>query len=128
VGRGRALEIVLSANDFNGDTAERYGYVNRSLPDSELDGFVDTLARRIASFDRRALIAAKNLVNQVSLPPSDRLLDAFTSFGTALTWPEAQRRIGAVLERGLQRDAAFEKNWPEVLGTLGDTEKKSGSR
>jgi enoyl-CoA hydratase/carnithine racemase len=128
VGRGRALEIVLSANDFNGDTAERYGYVNRSLPDSELDGFVDTLARRIASFDRRALIAAKNLVNQVSLPPSDRLLDAFTSFGTALTWPEAQRRIGAVLERGLQRDATFEKNWPEVLGTLGDTEKKSGSR
>jgi enoyl-CoA hydratase/carnithine racemase len=128
VGRGRALEIVLSANDFNGDTAERYGYVNRSLPDSELDGFVDALARRIASFDRRALIAAKNLVNQVSLPPSDRLLDAFTSFGTALTWPEARRRIGAVLERGLQRDAAFEKNWPEVLGTLGDTEKKSGSR
>ena len=128
VGRGRALEIVLSANDFNGDTAERYGYVNRSLPDSELDGFVDALARRIASFDRRALVAAKNLVNKVSLPPSDRLLDAFTSFGTALTWPEAQRRIGAVLERGLQRDVAFEKNWPEVLGTLGDTEKKSGSR
>src|SRR6202040_482382 len=103
VGRGRALEIVLSANDFNGDTAERYGYVNRSLPDSELDGFVDAIARRIASFDRRALIAAKNLVNQVSLPPSDRLLDAFTSFSTALTWPEAQRRIGAVLERGLQQ-------------------------
>jgi enoyl-CoA hydratase/carnithine racemase len=128
VGRGRALEIVLSANDFNGDTAERYGYVNRSLPDSELDGFVDALARRIASFDRRALIAAKNLVNHVSLPSSDRLLDAFTSFGTALTWPEAQRRIGAVLERGLQRDAAFEKNWPEALGTLGDTEEKSGSR
>ena len=51
VGRGRALEIVLSANDFNGDTAERYGYVNRSLPDSELDGFVEALARRIASFD-----------------------------------------------------------------------------
>jgi enoyl-CoA hydratase/carnithine racemase len=128
VGRGRALEIVLSANDFNGDTAERYGYINRSLPDSELDGYVDGLARRIASFDRRALIAAKNLVNQVSLPPSDRLLDAFTSFGTALTWPEAQRRIGAVLERGLQRDAAFEKNWPDVLGTLVDTEKKGGSR
>src|SRR5277367_325846 len=128
VGRGRALEIVLSANDFDGDTAERYGYVNRSLPDAELDGFVDALARRIGSFDRRALVAAKNLVNQVSLPSADRLLAAITSFGTALTWPEAQRRIGAVLERGLQRDAAFENNWPEVLGTLGDTEKKSGSR
>ena len=68
VGRGRALEIVLGANDFDGDTAERYGYVNRALPDAELDGFVDALARRIASFDRRALVAAKNLVNEVSLP------------------------------------------------------------
>jgi enoyl-CoA hydratase/carnithine racemase len=128
VGRGRALEIVLSANDFDGDTAERYGYVNRSLPDAELDGFVDALARRIGSFDRRALAAAKNLVNQVSLPPSDRLLDAFTSFGAALTWPEAQHRIRAVLERGLQHDADFEKNWPDALGTLVEMEKKGASR
>jgi len=128
VGRGRALEIVLSANDFDGDTAERYGYVNRSLPDAELDGFVDALARRIGSFDRRAVAAAKNLVNQVSLPPSDRLLDAFTSFGAALTWPEAQHRIRAVLERGLQRDADFEKSWPEALGTLVEMEKKGVSR
>jgi enoyl-CoA hydratase/carnithine racemase len=126
VGRGRALEIVLSANDFDGDTAERYGYVNRSFPDAELDGFVDTLARRISSFDRRALVAAKNLVNEVSLPPFDRLLDAFTSFGTALGWSEAQNRIRSVVERGLQRDAAFEKNWPEVLGTLVESGKKGG--
>ena len=125
VGRGRALEVILGANDFDGDTAERYGYVNRSLPDAELDGFVDALARRIASFDRRALAAAKNLVNQVSLPPADRLLDAFTSFGAALTWPEAQQRIQAVLERGLQRDANFEKAWPEVLGNLVATQKQA---
>src|SRR6266849_6086735 len=126
VGRGRALEIVLSANDFDGETAERYGYVNRSLPDAELDGFVDALARRIGSFDRRALVAAKNLVNEVSLPPFDRLLDAFTSFGTALGWPEAQNRVRTVLERGLQRDAAFEKNWPEILGSLVEAGKKGG--
>ena len=62
VGRGRALEIVLGANDFDGDTAERYGYVNRALPDPDLDGFVDVLARRIASFDRSAISAAKNLI------------------------------------------------------------------
>src|ERR1700732_3398347 len=55
VGRGRALEVVLGADDFDGDAAERYGYVNRALPDAELDGFVDALARRIASFDRRAI-------------------------------------------------------------------------
>jgi enoyl-CoA hydratase/carnithine racemase len=128
VGRGRALEIVLSANDFDGDTAERYGYVNRSLPDAELNSFVDTLARRIASFDRRALVAAKNLVNKVSLPQFDQLLDAFTSFGTALGWPEAQNRVRTVLERGLQRDADFEKNWPEVLGSLVETGQKGGVR
>src|SRR6478672_8815177 len=127
VGRGRALEIILAANDFDGGTAERYGYVNRALPDAELDGFVDTLARRIASFDRRPIAAAKHLVNEVSLPPSDRLLAAFTSFGTALGWPAAQSRIRAVLERGLQRDADFEKNWPETLGALGAPESTGGS-
>jgi enoyl-CoA hydratase/carnithine racemase len=124
VGRGRALEIILGANDFDGDTAERYGYVNRAVPDAELDGFVDALARRIASFDRRAIAAAKNLVNDVSLPSADRLLDALNSFQVALTWPEAQHRIGAVLERGLQRDADFEKNWPDTLGDLGEAGTK----
>jgi len=118
VGRGRALEIILGANDFDGDSAERYGYVNRALPDAELDRFVDTLARRIASFDGRAIAAAKNLVNQVSLPSADSLLDALTSFLTALTWPEAQQRIQALLERGLQRESEFENRWPALLGTL----------
>src|SRR3979490_1549397 len=98
VGRGRALEIVLGANDFDGDTAERYGYVNRALPDAELDNFVDALARRIASFDRGALAAAKSLINQVSLPSTDRLLDALTSFQTALRWPGAPGRHPASVD------------------------------
>jgi enoyl-CoA hydratase/carnithine racemase len=118
VGRGRALEIILGGNDLDGDTAERYGYVNRALPDAELDSFVDLLARRIASFDGRAVAAAKKLVNQVSLPSADRLLGALNSFQTALTWPEAQQRIQVLLKRGLQRDSEFEKRWLEVLGTL----------
>jgi enoyl-CoA hydratase/carnithine racemase len=118
VGRGRALEIILGADDFDGDTAERYGYVNRALPEAELDGFVDALARRIASFDRRAIASAKTLVNQVSLPSADRLLDGLNSFETALTWPEAQQRIKTLLERGLQQDVDFEIRWPAVLGTL----------
>lgn len=121
VGRGRALEIILGANDFDGDTAERYGYINRALPDAELDGFVDTLARRIASFDLGAIAAAKNLVNQVSLPSADRILDALNSFQTALTWTEPQRRIEALLKRGLQQDSDFERRWPAVLSTLLET-------
>src|SRR5467141_4214726 len=118
VGRGRALEIVLGANDFDGDTAERYGYVNRALPDAELDGFVDVLARRIASFDGRAIAAAKRLINQVSLPSADNLLSAFNSFQTTLTWPEALQRVEALLKQGLQQDRNFERQGPAMLDSL----------
>src|SRR6201984_1738572 len=120
VGRGRALEIVLSANDFDGETAERYGYVNRALPDAELDGFVDALARRIASFDRRPIAAAKNLINQVSLPSADRLLDSLPSFTNALTWPEAQQRFQALFKRGWNKPGDMENRYSELLGTLMD--------
>src|SRR6267154_4584024 len=123
VGRGRAFEIILGGNDFDGETAERYGYINRALADAELDGFVEAFARRIASVDRRAIAAAKNLINQVSLPSADQLLDALNSFQTALTWPEAQQRIQALLRRGLQRDDVFEKRWPALLGTLLNAER-----
>ena len=75
-----------------------------------------------AHFRTRSWTASsKNLVNQVSLPSADRLLDALNSFQTALTWPEAQQRIQALLERGLQREVDFENRWPEVLGTLVET-------
>jgi enoyl-CoA hydratase/carnithine racemase len=121
VGRGRALEIVLGANDFDGDTAERYGYVNRAIPEAELDTFVDAFARRIASFERRAIAAAKHLINRFSLPSADQLLDALNSFQTALTWPETQQRVRTLLERGLQREAEFEKQWPTLLGKLFET-------
>src|SRR5216683_4108346 len=115
VGRGRALEIVLGSNDFDGETAERYGYVNRALPDAELDGFVDKFARRIATFDRRPIEAAKNLVNQVSLPSADRLLDGSNSFLTSVAWPEAQRRFQALFERGLNKPGDTENRYGELL-------------
>jgi len=118
VGRGRALEIVLGANDFDGDTAAQYGYVNRALSDDELDGFVDALARRIATFDGRAIAAAKRLINQVSLPSADNLLSALNSFQTALTWPETLQRVEALLKQGLQQDRNFERQWPAMLGSL----------
>src|SRR5258708_17806054 len=68
MGRGRALEVILSANDIPGDLAELYGYVNRSLPDADLDGFVDALATRIASFDERTIMDTRRLVNVAGLP------------------------------------------------------------
>ncbi|MGW3248848.1 enoyl-CoA hydratase/isomerase family protein [Streptomyces sp. NPDC001070] len=119
-GRGRALEIILGADDFDADTAERYGWVNRSLPDSDLDGFVDTLARRLASFDRRPIEAAKNLVNGVSLPPVDRLLDGRTAFTAALAWPETQQRVAALFQRGMQQEGDLENRFGAHLADLLD--------
>ena len=118
VGRGRALEIIIGSDDFDGATAERYGYVNRALPDAELDGFVDKVARRIASFDRRPIEAAKNLVNQVSLPSAERLAASQASFLIAVTWPETQRRFQALFDRGLNKPGDTENRYGEVLGTL----------
>ena len=118
VGRGRALEIILSANDFDGDTAERYGYINRAIPDAELDRFVDALARRIASFDRDSIASAKNLINHMTLPAADPMLEALGIFQALLMQPGAQQRVQALLKRGLQRDTEFEKRWPDILGEL----------
>ena len=67
IGRNRALEVLLGSEDIRGEQAEAYGYVNRSLPDSELDAFVDALASRIAKFDKWAIAQTKRLVN-TSLP------------------------------------------------------------
>src|SRR5256886_6675394 len=69
MGRGRALEVLLGADDIPGDLAELYGYVNRSLPDSDLDAFVESLATRIASFDKQAISETKRFADVASLPP-----------------------------------------------------------
>src|SRR5436190_14467158 len=68
MGSGRALEVLLGADDIPGDLAERYGYVNRSLPDAELDEFVEALANRIALFDKRAISETKRFTDVASLP------------------------------------------------------------
>jgi len=80
IGRGRALEVLLGADDVNGELAELYGYVNRSLPDAELDAFVEQLAERIASFDKRALAETKRLVNLNSLPADEEILPEWGAF------------------------------------------------
>src|SRR5215510_12153009 len=69
VGRGRALEILLVADDFDGPRAEQYGYVNRTIPDATLDAEVDAIASRIARFDHEAIARTKSYVDQVTLPP-----------------------------------------------------------
>src|ERR1700751_167510 len=70
IGRGRTLEVILGADDVSGDLGDLYGYVNRSLPDADLDGFVDALATRIAPFDKQTIIDTKLLVHVASVPPN----------------------------------------------------------
>src|SRR6201991_1417096 len=71
LGRGRALEAILGAADFDADVAERYGWINRALPDAELDDFVARLARRVATFPVEALRATKQVLNELTLPDAD---------------------------------------------------------
>ena len=92
VGRSRALEIVLSGDDFDADIADRYGWVNRTLDDDDLDSFVDTLVQRLASFDREALAAAKAQVNRFGMPTAAQLQSSNDMFFPTLAWPSAQAR------------------------------------
>src|SRR5882757_9859752 len=93
MGRGRALEVLLGADDIPGDLAELYGYVNRSLPDSDLDGFVESLATRIASFDKRAISETKRFADVASLPPDFEIAPEWDVCLASIMRPAAQARI-----------------------------------
>src|SRR2546429_4492020 len=90
MGRGRALEVLLGADDIGGDLAELYGYVNRALPDAQLDAFVDALASRIASFDKWAIANTKRLVNAASLPADVEIAAGWEACVASIARPAAQ--------------------------------------
>jgi enoyl-CoA hydratase/carnithine racemase len=119
IGRGRALEVLLGADDISGDLAERYGYVNRSFPDSQLDGFVDALAMRIASFDKQAITETKRLVNVASLPADAEIAPEWDAFIAALGRPASQKRIKALMARGFHRAGDVENRLGFHVGQLG---------
>jgi enoyl-CoA hydratase/carnithine racemase len=120
MGRGRALEVLLGADDIHGDLAERYGYVNRSLPDAELDGFVEALAMRIASFDKQAIAETKRLVDVASLPPDAEIKPEWDAFLAALGRPAAQTRIKALMARGFHRAGDVENRLGFHVGQIGN--------
>ena len=123
MGRGRALEILLGGNDINGDVAERYGYVNRALPDALLDKFVDKLAHRIASFDKQSLADIKHLVNASTLPSDQELGAEWTAFITSVQRPAAQRNIKKLMELGLQKNFDVETNLARYTGIVNRPDK-----
>ena len=122
IGRGRALEVLLGADDIDGELAERYGYVNRALPDAELDAFVDALATRIASFDKQAIAETKRLVDVNSLPPDAEIVPEWEAFLAALGRPAAQERIRMLFERGFHEPGDVETRLGYHVGKLGSAE------
>jgi enoyl-CoA hydratase/carnithine racemase len=119
VGRGRALEILLGSDDIRGELAEAYGYVNRALPDAELDAFVDTLAARIASFDKWAIANTKRLVNAADLPPDVELSAGWEACMNSITRPAVQANIKALLAQGFHEAGDVEDRLGFYLGQLG---------
>ena len=122
VGRSRALEIVLSADDFDADVAERYGWVNRALADDGLDSFVDTLVRRLASFDREVLAAAKAQINRFGKPTATELQSSNDMIFPMLAWPSAQARRPKLRGIGYGIPSDFELNFGRYLPALGQAD------
>jgi enoyl-CoA hydratase/carnithine racemase len=117
MGRGRALEVILSADDVPGDLAERYGYVNRSLPDADLDGFVDALATRIAAFDKQVLMDTKRLVNVASLPPDIEIESGWDACVASMARQATQERIKELIGRGFCKPGDPENRLGDFVGT-----------
>jgi enoyl-CoA hydratase/carnithine racemase len=119
IGRNRALEVLLGSDDIRGDQAELLGYVNRSLPDADLDAFVDALATRIASFDKWAIANTKRLVNEASLPPDVEIAAGWDACINSLKRPAAQAGIKALIEQGFHKPGDAENRLGFYLGQLG---------
>jgi len=118
IGRGRALEVLLGCEDIRGDLAQAYGYVNRSLPDADLDGFVDALATRIASFDKWAIANTKRLTN-TSLPPDVEIAAGWDACMKSIDRPAPQRNFKTLFERGFHKPGDVEDRLGYYLGRLG---------
>jgi enoyl-CoA hydratase/carnithine racemase len=119
MGRGRALEVLLGSDDISGELAQAYGYVNRALPDNELDGFVDALASRIASFDKWAIANTKRLVNAADLPPDVEISAGWDACMTSITRPAFQANLKTLLAQGFQKAGDLEDRLGFHVGQLG---------
>jgi enoyl-CoA hydratase/carnithine racemase len=119
MGRARALEVMLSAQDYDAELAERYGWINRALPPQELDNFVRSLAHRIAKFPASGLVTVKDRVNAIALAPVEDFRRDSDLFGEGAAKPEATRRFQAALKHGFQTRNA-EMDLAGLLGELSD--------
>jgi enoyl-CoA hydratase/carnithine racemase len=121
VGRGRAFEILFGGCDFDGDLAERYGYVNRALPDAELDGFVDAFANRVSKFDIQTIRDIKRFVNLATLRPDAELAAQMDAFWAAVRRPAVGNALEQLFAAGLQQRGDVEYNLGQWIGKLSRT-------
>jgi enoyl-CoA hydratase/carnithine racemase len=117
MGRARALEVILSAEDYDAEMAERYGWINRALTENALGDFVKALAHRIASFPAAGHVVVKDRVNAIALAPAEDFRRDSDLFAEGVRNPEAQSRIQAAMKRGFQTREA-EMTLAQVLGEL----------
>jgi enoyl-CoA hydratase/carnithine racemase len=126
VGRGRAAEILLGGDDLPAELAERYGYVNRVLPDSGLAAFVDVFARRIAGFDKEAIVEIKALLDLASLPPDDEFRPGHAAFLRSSSRPKVGATVRALFDAGLQHAGGVEIDLGRVIGELSGGVDRAG--
>jgi enoyl-CoA hydratase/carnithine racemase len=117
-GRGRALEILLGGDDVPAALAAEYGYVNRVIPDAEIEGFTDAFARRIAAFDKVALTGIKQLVDVATLPDDAEFAAALKAYFATAGRPENQPFRQLLLENGLQQPDGIEADLGTAIGRL----------
>src|SRR6202034_1882075 len=118
IGRNRALEVLLSSEDIRAEQAEAYGYINRSLPDAELDAFVEALATRIASFDKWAISNTKRLVNAASLTPEVEMAAGWEACIASVSRPTTQARLKAFRKLGFHKPGDAEDRLGFYVGQL----------
>jgi len=121
VGRGRALEILLVADDLDGSRAEQYGYINRAIADQQLDAEVDAIAARLARFDHESLARTKSYVDRVTLPDDSEFPPALADFFELPGRPVQQARVASLEALGLNVDSDLERSLGRrVLESLRD--------
>ncbi|RYZ26323.1 MAG: enoyl-CoA hydratase/isomerase family protein, partial [Sphingobacteriales bacterium] len=124
IGRARALEMIIGANDMDAVTAERYGLINRLIPDNQLDEFVFGLAKRISGFDRVVTGLAKEMINKRAPHPSlDDMIASRKAFVHTMQRPERSGVAAKLKEWGIQQDNDFELNMGAYLDHIGKEEK-----
>ena len=112
------MGAILGADDFDAETAERYGWINRTLPDADLDAFVARLARRIASFPADGVRTAKRVLNELTMPAADAIRADAVRFRALVASDPAQARTAALFTQGLQTRGPLELDLGDRIGAL----------